>query len=105
MRRFKKRGAPGDVMDRGLWAWSRHPNYVCEWLVWLAYPIIGLVLMRPDTVLTLLGPMIMYLVLRYGTGAPMLERSMIERRGEGFRDYQRRVPIFFPWPPGWTSRK
>jgi steroid 5-alpha reductase family enzyme len=38
----------------------------------------------------------MYLVLRHGTGVPMLEASMLQRKGEAFRDYQKRVNVFFP---------
>lgn len=105
MRRFKAQAPSGAIMNSGLWAWSRHPNYFFEWAVWLAYPVIGLSLAQPESALTLLGPLIMYLVLRHGTGVPTLERSMLARRGEAFRVYQESVPVFFPWPPGRRDRK
>jgi len=99
MRMFKARGQHGGVMQQGLWAWSRHPNYFFEWLGWLAYPAIGFDPQQPLTWLTWIAPALMYLVLRYGTGVPALERTMLESRGEAFRRYQQDVSPFFPWPP------
>jgi steroid 5-alpha reductase family enzyme len=87
------------ICDRGLWGWSRHPNYFFEWLGWLAYPVIGLDPARPLSWATLLAPLLMYLVLRFGTGVPPLEASMLRSRGEAFRRYQARVSAFFPLPP------
>ena len=96
MRRYKARQERPPVMDKGLWGRSRHPNYFFEWLGWMAYPAIGFSLFAPASWLTLLAPAVMYLVLRYGTGVPMLEASMLERKGAPFREYQRRVNAFFP---------
>jgi steroid 5-alpha reductase family enzyme len=87
------------ICDEGLWGWSRHPNYFFEWLGWLAYPVIGLDPSRPLTWATLLAPILMYLVLRFGTGVPPLEASMLKSRGAAFRAYQARVSAFFPLPP------
>lgn len=87
------------ICDAGLWGWSRHPNYFFEWFGWLAYPVIGLDPARPLTWATLLAPTLMYLVLRYGTGVPPLEASMLKSRGGAFRAYQARVSAFFPLPP------
>lgn len=97
MRRFRADPANrGMVMDRGLWAWSRHPNYVFEWAVWLAYPVIALDPGRPASWLTLIAPAVMYLLLTRVSGVPPLEEAMLRSRGEAYRDYQRRVPVFFP---------
>jgi steroid 5-alpha reductase family enzyme len=41
----------------------------------------------------------MFLLLRFGTGVPALEKSMLASRGDKFRDYQKRVSAFFPLPP------
>lgn len=103
MRRFRKTGQRGAVMDKGLWGWSRHPNYFFEWLGWMAWPVMAL---DPDaswTWLTLVAPVMMFLVLRYGTGVPALEKVMLESRGDAFRDYQKRVSAFFPLPPKGSS--
>ena len=92
-------GHKGQVMDRGLWSWSRHPNYFFQWLGWLAYPVIALDPARPLTWLSLAAPVVMYGVLRYVSGVPPLEAAMLKSRGERFRDYQARVSVFFPLPP------
>ncbi|MBI1360250.1 MAG: DUF1295 domain-containing protein [Alphaproteobacteria bacterium] len=99
MRRFKASTPHGGIADTGLWAWSRHPNYFFEWIVWLAYPVIAFEPAHPLTWATWIAPVLMYLILRYGTGVPALERVMLESRGEAFRDYQARVSAFIPRPP------
>jgi steroid 5-alpha reductase family enzyme len=102
MRRFKASSPPrAAIMDRGLWAWSRHPNYFFEWLGWLAYPVI---LMDQAAVYPLGwaawgAPVLMYLVLDRGTGVPPLEAAMLQSRGDAFRAYQARTSRFFPRPP------
>ncbi|WP_231733129.1 MULTISPECIES: DUF1295 domain-containing protein [unclassified Phenylobacterium] len=100
MKRF--RGDPankGKVIDTGLWAWSRHPNYFFQWLGWMAYPVMALDPSRPVSVLTLAAPAVMYGLLRYVSGVPPLEEAMLKSRGDAFRDYQKRVSVFFPLPP------
>lgn len=94
-----RRGASGQINQVGLWGWSRHPNYFFEWLGWLAYPVMALDLARPLSLLTLAAPAMMFVVLRYITGVPPLEATMLQSRGEAFRRYQRRVSPFFPLPP------
>ncbi|MBX9708526.1 MAG: DUF1295 domain-containing protein [Caulobacteraceae bacterium] len=89
----------GKVMETGLWAWSRHPNYFFQWLGWLAYPVIALDPSLPVTWLTLVGPAVMFGLLRYVSGVPPLEEAMLKSRGDKFRDYQKRVSVFFPLPP------
>lgn len=85
----------GKVCDVGLWRLSRHPNYVCEWLTWLAFAVIGV---GPDraTWFALGAPAMMYWVLRYASGVPLLEAHMVRSRGDAFRAYQANTPIFFP---------
>ncbi len=88
----------GQVCDTGLWGLSRHPNYLFEFLGWVAYPIIAFDAGAPQWALALLAPLVMYAILRFGTGVPPLEKSMLESRGERFRAYQARVPMFLPFP-------
>jgi steroid 5-alpha reductase family enzyme len=102
MRRFKASKPPhGAINDKGLWAWSRHPNYFFEWFGWLAYPVIS----SGAHSVYLMGwaawgaPVLMYLVLDRGTGVPPLEAQMLKSRGYAFREYQSRTSRFFPWPP------
>lgn len=100
MKRFRADPAnKGQVMDRGLWGWSRHPNYFFQWLGWVAYPVIALDPGRPVTWLSLTAPAVMYGLLRYVSGVPPLEEAMLASRGDKFRTYQARVSAFFPLPP------
>jgi steroid 5-alpha reductase family enzyme len=89
----------GKVCDTGLWAWSRHPNYLFEALGWLAYPVIAIDLAHPFSFVSLIAPIVMFIVLRFGTGVPPLEAAMLKSRGDAYRLYQSRVSAFWPWPP------
>jgi len=100
MKRFRADAANrGKVIQTGLWAWSRHPNYFFQWLGWMAFPVMALDPSRPVSLLTLAAPAVMYGLLRYVSGVPPLEEAMLKSRGDTFRDYQRRVSVFFPIPP------
>ncbi|WP_158931620.1 DUF1295 domain-containing protein [Acidisphaera sp. S103] len=100
MKRFKMDPANhGQVCDVGLWAWSRHPNYFFEALLWLAYPVIGIDPGQPWSWLTCLAPALMFIVLRFGTGVPPLEAAMLRSRGDTYRRYQERVSPLMLWPP------
>lgn len=85
----------GTVMDRGLWAWTRHPNYFGDSCVWW-----GLYLVSASAwpgVLTVLSPVAMTYFLVFATGARLLERHMAER--PGYAEYQQRTSYFLPRPP------
>ncbi len=90
----------GRVMDQGLWAWSRHPNYFFEWLLWWAFVLVAI---GPDFALgwrwiAAIGPALMYWLLVHASGIPPTEAHMLRSRGDAFRRYQRRVNAFFPGP-------
>lgn len=91
----------GKVMDHGLWAFSRHPNYFFEWLGWFAYALIAIGPAGgwPWGWLALIGPAFVYWLLVHASGIPPTEAHMLKSRGAAFRDYQRRVNAFFPGPP------
>jgi steroid 5-alpha reductase family enzyme len=89
----------GMVCDRGLWAWSRHPNYFFEVLIWTAYPMIGLDIGRPWTAAALIAPALMWAIIRYGTGVAPLEKAMVRSKGDAYRRYQARVSPLVPLPP------
>lgn len=90
-------GNKGKVCRDGFWRYSRHPNYFFEWLHWLAY--VAFAFGAPGGAWAWVGPVMMYLFLRYVTGVPFAERSSLKSRGEAYRDYQQTTNAFFPWKP------
>lgn len=93
------RANKGKVCDRGLWGWSRHPNYFFEFLIWLTYPLIGLGGFWWLALLALAAPAFMYVLLAKISGVPPLEREMLASRGDAYRAYQARVSPMIPLPP------
>lgn len=85
------------VCQSGLWRYSRHPNYFFEWLHWFAYTFLALG--SSLAWLSWIGPIAMYLFLRFITGVPYAERSSLKSRGEAYRHYQATTNAFFPWNP------
>ena len=85
------------VCNTGLWRYSRHPNYFFEWLHWWAY--VCLAVGSAAWAISLIGPLFMYIFLRYLTGIPHTERTSLARRGEAYRQYQNTTNLFFPWKP------
>jgi steroid 5-alpha reductase family enzyme len=93
-------GSEGQVLDTGLWRYTRHPNYFGDACVWW-----GLSLVAFDAwpgVLTILSPLAMTWLLAKGTGKPLLEKDMSSRR-PGYADYVRRTSGFVPLPPRKTD--
>lgn len=106
MRRFASNPANrGQVCQQGLWAWSRHPNYFFEWLGWAGVALIAIdVTSGPSiSLLALAAPVWMYWLLVHVSGIPPLEEHLLRTRAALFRDYQKRVSPFFPWPPASNS--
>jgi steroid 5-alpha reductase family enzyme len=87
----------GRTCRRGLWSWSRHPNYFFEALQWLTYPVLAIG--APNALVAWSGPVVMLLFLRYLSGIPFTEAQALRTRGEDYRDYQRRTSMLIPWPP------
>jgi steroid 5-alpha reductase family enzyme len=95
--RFKADPAhAGQVMDRGLWRYTRHPNYFGDFCVWWGLFVIALA--TPYGPWTLVGPVVMSVLLMRVSGVPLLERSMHKRR-PGYVEYVKRTSAFFPRPP------
>ncbi len=90
----------GQVLDGGLWRYTRHPNYFGDACVWW-----GLFLVAAGTwpgVLTVFSPLVMTYLLTMGSGKPLLEKGMSSRR-PGYDEYVARTSGFFPLPPKRTS--
>jgi steroid 5-alpha reductase family enzyme len=90
----------GKVMDRGLWRYSRHPNYFGESLVWWGIFLVAAA--TPGGWVTLFSPLLMTFFLLKVSGVPLLEEALAERRA-GYREYMERTSIFIPWPPRRTG--
>jgi steroid 5-alpha reductase family enzyme len=84
------------VMDRGLWSWSRHPNYFGNAVLWAGVGLIGLGAGGP--LWTLAGPSVMLILLLRVSGVSLLESTIVHRRPE-YAAYINRVSAFIPLPP------
>jgi steroid 5-alpha reductase family enzyme len=95
--RFKSDPANrGQVMDRGLWAYTRHPNYFGDAVVWWSY--VAIALATPYGVWTIISPVLMTFLLMRVSGVALLERKLVKTR-PAYADYTRRTNAFFPWFP------
>lgn len=91
----------GKLMQSGLWAYTRHPNYFGEVAQWWGLWLIALSV--PGGWMGIIGPItITFLILKV-SGIPLLERKMAEN--PEFAEYKQRVSVFFPFPPRTISGK
>ncbi len=86
----------GRVMDRGLWRYTRHPNYFGDFLVWWGLYFISLGDGR--TWWSIIGPLVMSIFLMRISGVTLLEKSLLNRK-PGYEAYVKRTSPFFPLPP------
>ncbi len=86
----------GRVMDRGLWRYTRHPNYFGDACVWWGLFLVALEVR--DAWPGIVGPMIMTVLLLRVSGVALLERDIGSRR-PGYAEYQRRTSAFIPMRP------
>jgi steroid 5-alpha reductase family enzyme len=85
----------GRIMDRGLWRYSRHPNYFGEAAVWWGVFLVALSV--PGGWWTVVSPLLITFLLLKVSGVPMLERLMEGR--PGWAEYRARTSVFVPLPP------
>jgi len=85
----------GHVCQRGLWNYSRHPNYFFEWFAWVAWAIYAMA--SPFGWLALICPSLMLFFLFRVTGIPVTEAQALRSRGHEYARYQRTTSIFVPW--------
>lgn len=87
----------GKILDTGLWAWSRHPNYFGEMLFWWGLYLFG-VAASPESWWMFLGAAsitVMFVTI----SIPMIDERSCKRR-PGYAEHMKKVPALFPWPPG-----
>jgi len=95
--RFKADPAnKGKVMTKGLWAWTRHPNYFGDAMVWWGLYLIAAG--TPQGWWTVFAPALMTFLLVRVSGVAMLERSQRETK-PGYNEYVKTTSPFIPWPP------
>jgi steroid 5-alpha reductase family enzyme len=86
----------GHVMDRGLWRYSRHPNYFGDFSVW--WGLFLLSTSSPVTYVAIIGPLVMSVLLMRVSGVGPLEKQLHATKPK-YRDYVARTSAFFPRPP------
>jgi len=96
MRRFARTKSPGDVMDRGMWRYSRHPNYFGEILFWCSLWLFALAA-APTWWWTVVGPLAVATMF-LAASIPMLDDRSRARR-PSFAAYAKRTSALVPWPP------
>lgn len=94
--RFKAAPGTGDqVMDRGFWRYTRHPNYFGDFCIWWGFYVIAA---GAGAWWSILGPLLMSVLLLRVSGVTLLEKDIGERRA-GYAEYVRRTNAFFPGKP------
>jgi steroid 5-alpha reductase family enzyme len=85
----------GKTCRRGLWNYSRHPNYFFESLIWIALFLFALP--SPYGFVAAIGPIIIIYFLFRITGIPATEEQALRTKGDDYREYQRTTSAFVPW--------
>jgi steroid 5-alpha reductase family enzyme len=100
-RRFRAdRMNEGRFITTGLWAWSRHPNYFGEMLLWMGVAVVALPVLRGWQLATLVSPLFVIVLLTWVSGVPLLERKADQLWGgqEDYEAYKARTPLLVPRP-------
>jgi steroid 5-alpha reductase family enzyme len=87
----------GRTCRRGLWAWSRHPNYFFEFVIWISFALMALG--HPLGWIAWTAPATILLLLLFVTGIPPAEQQALKSRGEDYLAYRRTTSAFVPLPP------
>lgn len=89
---------PSGFINSGLWAYSRHPNYLGEILIWVGFTIISIRYISGPGYIALISPIFVFILLRFISGVPQLESIASERWGndEKYQYYKSKVGLLFP---------
>ncbi len=96
----------GRFIQHGLWAWSRHPNYFGEIVLWTGIAIMATPAMAGWQWLGWASPVFVCWLLTKVSGLPMLEKQADERWGgdPAYEAYKANTPVLIPWPPRRSTR-
>jgi steroid 5-alpha reductase family enzyme len=91
----------GRFISSGAWAWSRHPNYFGEIVLWVGVAVIAFPALEGWTLVTLVSPFFVTLLLTRVSGIPMLEERADEQWGgdADYETYKATTPVLVPRPP------
>jgi len=90
-------GSHGEVLNSGLWRYSRHPNYFGDFLVWWGFFVVA-ASSGPGVWVTAVAPLLMTVLLVKVSGVVLTERNMVDRRPR-YREYVEATSVFVPWLP------
>lgn len=94
LRAFNRTKQPGDIIDTGLWKYSRHPNYFGELSFWFSLYLFGLAA-DPTYWWTVVGFVAMLAMFLFAS-IPMLDRRSVERR-PAYAEHMKKVSALVPW--------
>lgn len=100
--RFKAQSANRDkFISTGLWAWSRHPNYFGEIVLWTGIAVIAFPVLTGWQRITLVSPVFVWFLLTRVSGIPLLEAKAEAKWGSdpAYQRYRDTTAILIPWPP------
>ncbi len=91
----------GKFITSGLWAWSRHPNYFGEILLWVGVAMVAAPVLSGWQLISLISPLFVILLLTRVSGIPLLEARSDKRWGAEptYQLYKQNTPILVPRPP------
>jgi len=95
----------GKFIRNGFWAWSRHPNYFGEIILWCGVAVIAIPILRGWQWLTIISPVFIFILLTRISGIPMLEKSADKKWGgqADYETYKANTSVLVPLPPGKKS--
>lgn len=101
-RAFKRNPDNKDkFINIGLWAWSRHPNYFGEILLWTGMAVLAVPVLNGAQWLTLISPIFVFLLLTRLSGIPTLTEKALKKWGndDAYQAYVAKTPLLVPKPP------